>query len=106
MSDRELQLKAGALRRAAVVASAILADVEPGFQPGGKNRRVSETVRHARARWQIVRSSGRQDAALYGRQGCPPLHPHRALRRAMLRLIVNAGAGHTDGGLSCLNRVD
>ncbi len=26
-----------------------------------------------------------------------------ALRRAMLRLIVNAGAGHTGGGLSCLD---
>jgi len=62
-----------ASRRAAVVASAILADVEPGFQPGGKSRRVSEAVRHARARWQIMRHSGRQDAALYGRQGCPPL---------------------------------
>ena len=29
-----------------------------------------------------------------------------ALRRAMLRLIVNAGAGHTGGGLSCLNIVN
>src|SRR6478736_5352222 len=26
-----------------------------------------------------------------------------ALRRAMLRLIVNAGAGHTGGGLSCMD---
>jgi len=26
-----------------------------------------------------------------------------ALRRAMLRLIVNAGAGHTGGGLSCID---
>ena len=25
------------------------------------------------------------------------------LRRAMLRLIYNAGAGHTGGGLSCLD---
>ena len=26
-----------------------------------------------------------------------------ALRRSMLRIIVNAGAGHTGGGLSCLD---
>jgi hypothetical protein len=78
MTDHELQLKASALRRAAFVASAILADVEPGFQPGGKNRRDSEVVHHARARWQIVRPSGRQAAARYGRHGCPPLQPRRA----------------------------
>ena len=84
MTDHELQLKAIALRRAAVEASAILADVEPGFQPGGKKRRVFKSARHARACLQSVRPSGRQDAALYGRQGCPP----PPLRRALILLLV------------------
>ena len=58
------------------VASAILADVEPGFQPGGKNVAgqklpvKSEDLRHAE------RLSGRQDAALHGRPGGLPLHSH------------------------------
>ena len=89
MTDHELQLKTTALRRAAVVASAILADVEPGFQPGGKSRRASEVVRHARAHWQIVRPSGRQDAALYGRQGYPPLRPRRAMLRLGFALVLS-----------------
>jgi transketolase len=29
-----------------------------------------------------------------------------ALRRALLRLIFNAGAGHTGGGLSCMDMLN
>jgi hypothetical protein len=44
------------------VASAILADVEPGFQPGGKNATAKPEYF-----WKSLPKSGRQDAALYGR---------------------------------------
>ncbi len=58
---------------AARVASASLADVEPGFQPGGKKL----TNKYASVNFKRLPSadvlSGRQDATLYGRQGCPPL---------------------------------
>jgi hypothetical protein len=51
-----------------LVASAILADVEPGFQPGGKN--LASSGRHGIARIFRVGGvfSGRLEAALYGRQ--------------------------------------
>jgi hypothetical protein len=46
------------------VASAILADVEPGFQPSGKTAAAKMTP----AKPAVGASqSGRQDAALYGR---------------------------------------
>ena len=55
-----------------IVASATLADVEPGFQPGGKNR-VTEKVSGKMERFQTADDlSGRQDAALYDRPGGPP----------------------------------
>ena len=91
MTDHELQLKAVTLRRAAVVASAILADVEPGFQPGGKKRRVCEAVRNPVVRLKSRRPSGRQDAALYGRQGCPPLHPRRDFKPLEFERFGNCG---------------
>jgi prepilin-type processing-associated H-X9-DG protein len=59
------------------VASAILADVEPGFQPGGTSmasQSVPEEFERVSMRDAIY---GRQDAALYGRQGCLPLRAHR-----------------------------
>jgi prepilin-type processing-associated H-X9-DG protein len=59
------------------VASAILADVESGFQPGGTimaNRSVPDTAEHATIGRGLSR---RQEAALYGRQGCLPLHTRR-----------------------------
>ena len=64
------------------VASAILDDVEPGFQPGGETR-ASKTVSvklepHSRA----GELSGRQDAALYGRSGGPPPRFKLILRTA------------------------
>ncbi len=56
------------------VASAILADVEPGFQPGGFSvenvLRVATTERPGG----FVAFSGRREADLHGRQGCLPLH--------------------------------
>jgi len=56
------------------VASAILADVEPGFQPGGRNvESMNARAKHERF-CQPGDFSGRQDAALYGRPGGPPPH--------------------------------
>ena len=70
------------------VASAILADVEPGFQPGGNRDAtrngsgILEPYRDGndfsgRPVLSILRSrataEGGQDAALYGRPGGPPL---------------------------------
>ena len=55
------------------VASAILADVESGFQPGGENVAGAKSpVKLDRFR-QAGDFSGRQDAALHGRPGGPPL---------------------------------
>ena len=55
------------------VASANLADVSRGFQPGGTDRATKKgPVRHERHRSTGV-FSGRQDAALHGRSGGPPL---------------------------------
>jgi hypothetical protein len=51
------------------VAAGILPAVEPGFQPGGKGVAKLSAAKTSSAK------SGRQDAALYGRQGCPPLQP-------------------------------
>ena len=55
------------------VASAILADVERGFQPGGKNLADGSALANCERHPTADGFSGRQDAALYGRQGCPPL---------------------------------
>jgi hypothetical protein len=55
------------------VASAILADVEPGFQPGGRSYAKDGGLGVSSPRSQLARRSGRQDAALYGRLGSPPL---------------------------------
>ena len=52
--------------------SAILADVEPGFQPGG----VGHAKQEQQVKWRgndLGDVSGRQDAALYGRPGGLPL---------------------------------
>lgn len=50
------------------VASAILADVEPGILPGGNGSRMESAQQSHDARHPSPASSGRQDAALYGRQ--------------------------------------
>ena len=49
------------------VASAILAGVEPGILPGGKDLSLPAGQPQSLAGQQSARSSGRQDAALYGR---------------------------------------
>src|SRR5678816_652549 len=60
------------------VASAILADVEPGFQPGEKNVAIAEgSVKLERYR-PAGGFSGWQDATLHGRPGGPPLLFRRA----------------------------
>ena len=65
-----------------IVASAILADVEPGFQPGGKgDERTNGPVKSEQFR-NVDDYSGRQDAALYGRPGGPPLLFKQALKEA------------------------
>ncbi len=58
------------------VASAILADVEPGFQPGGKTVAGEKLPVKSEGLSHAGRLSGRQDAALHGRPGGPPLHSH------------------------------
>jgi len=55
-----------------LVAAGMLPAVEPGFQPGGKNAAMNLTVGKSEAVRISDVSSGRQDATLYGRQGCPP----------------------------------
>ena len=55
------------------VASAILADVEPGFQPGGKSFASRKPPVKSWHLVQPVNFSGRQAAALYGRRGSLPL---------------------------------
>jgi hypothetical protein len=56
----------GAIGDTASVAAAILAAVSTGFQPGGLMWKRGHDA--GSVLW-----SGRQDAAGYGRQGCPPL---------------------------------
>jgi hypothetical protein len=67
------------------VAAAILAAVSPGFQPGGPMRKRSYDVG-------LVLWSGRQDAAGYGRQGCPPLQNWWQC----LNVLVNDAAGNLE----------
>jgi hypothetical protein len=55
------------------VASGILPDVEPGFQPGGSDARTHDAFENSPSLTAFHDFSGRQDAALYGRQGCLPL---------------------------------
>jgi tetratricopeptide (TPR) repeat protein len=55
------------------VAAGILPAVELGFQPGGKNDGKWKGLKNSDASKTCDASSGRQDAALYVRQGCPTL---------------------------------
>ena len=68
------------------VASAILADVEPGFQPGGKNRTSENVSVELERHGQAGELSGRQVAALYSRPGGLSLLFKHALRGAALFL--------------------
>jgi hypothetical protein len=66
------------------VASAILADVEPGFQPSGKILVTMNSLVKSERHRSAGGLSGRQDAALYGTPGGPPLlfkqnHPAKLL---------------------------
>jgi hypothetical protein len=61
--------KNGKLKRGSGVATAILAAVEPGFQPGGIGVHSDNPCLNCKG----CLSSGQLEAALYGRQGCLPL---------------------------------
>ena len=75
------------------VASAILADVEPGFQPGGKIPATEKGLVKSERRRPTNDFSGRQDAALYGRPGGPPLlFPPLSLERDVFPALTSAGA--------------
>jgi hypothetical protein len=63
------------------VASAILADVEPGFQPGGIRVAIAKSSGKIEPCCEGDAFSGRQDAALHGRPGGPPLLFKQALNR-------------------------
>jgi len=84
-----------ALGRAALqcVAAGILPAVEPGFQPGGKNADNFKRVGGMMASSKPDDLSGRQDAALYVRQGCLTLQLSQAVAhfRAALTAPLNLG---------------
>jgi len=81
-------------------ASAILADVEPGFQPGGENAgSTNRTVKSERFR-QTGGFSRRRDAALYGRPGGLPLLFKQALKgKKAFKLKSEAGRKRADAGV-------
>lgn len=54
------------------VASPILADVDLGYQPGGKDVVMTNSLVKLERFCERVGFSRRQDAALYGRPGGPP----------------------------------
>jgi autotransporter-associated beta strand protein len=59
--------------RPPAVAAGVLPAVEPGFQPGGFGERRHDACEHFQPSIAFHVFAGRQDAALYGRQGCLPL---------------------------------
>ena len=71
-----------------IVASAILADVEPWLPARRKTRGPGES----RVKFECSQSgdgfSGRQDAALYGRSGGPPLLSKKALATRSVLLVI------------------
>ena len=84
------------------VASANLADVSRGFQPGGTDRATKKgPVRLERHRSTGV-FSGRQDAALHGRSGGPPL----CFAVALLMLGDAPAATAGEDGASLRERFD
>ena len=70
------------------VASAILADVGPGFQPGGNASAMSRCLGKIGRDWASVVFSGRQVAALYGRPGGPPLLCKQAIKLLLATLLA------------------
>ncbi len=77
------------------VVSAILADVEPGFQPGGNSvESMKGPIKSERFR-NADDFSGRQDAALYGRPGGPPLLFEQALSTRNEPITVSRASGHS-----------
>jgi len=87
------------------VASAILADVEPGFQPGGKNRPREQVSVKLELHHQAGELSGRQAAARYGRPGGPPLLFKHALKGTNPIKQALAGEVRDHVGRTCLGHV-
>src|SRR6266536_1849326 len=76
--------------RLKTVASAILADVEPGFQPGGRNHTTENGLAPLERHRHAGDLSGWQDATLYGRPGGPPLLFKHALGQCSLFAAMTA----------------
>jgi hypothetical protein len=76
--DAALYVRQGCLTLRAAVVAGLWPAVEPGFQPGGND---ATQFRAGGLFWRVWESlgvfSGRQDAALYVRQGCLTLHNNK-----------------------------